>query len=52
MEDEVDDACSCYCVNWDSEETLQRLVKESEDACKRRKLTVNMSQSTIRRIEA
>ena len=29
----------------DSEEKLQRLMKEFGDACKRRKLTVNVSKS-------
>ena len=35
----------------DSEEKLQRLVKEFGDACMRRKLTANMSKSTIMRID-
>ena len=35
----------------DSEEKLQRLVKEFGDACTRRKLTVNVSKSKIMRID-
>ena len=36
----------------DSEEKLQRLVKEFGDACTRRKLTVNVSKSKIMRIDS
>ena len=36
----------------DSEEKLQRLVKEFGDACKRRKLTVNVNKSKVMRIDS